>query len=191
SSVVLADVPLIVPGFDPQPLSAAVIGTDAAGHTTWQIMPGTATDSAAVDFVGTATLVESPSDAHLTYQNPALSLDFEITCNIAASVATCTGLKGFQTSPFPLGTQTAFAVQGDAALPTSALGGSASNATPGSSGAGLPSSTASGTSRTASPSASSTPSSGPSTSVNGGVRVISTVSRIGMAAMGLLYPLVL
>jgi len=121
SQSTLAAVTLIVPGFDPQPLSAVELGVDSTGHTTWEILPGVATASDdEVDFIGTAILVEGPNDAHL--YDPDLPADdsgaavtLDITCAIANGVADCTGNQGYETTPMPLGTQGPIEVQGAAA----------------------------------------------------------------------------
>ena len=44
SQVALADFPLYIPGFDPQPLSGTVLGVGSDGRTTYQISPAKATD---------------------------------------------------------------------------------------------------------------------------------------------------
>ncbi|KAI0065179.1 hypothetical protein BV25DRAFT_1913805 [Artomyces pyxidatus] len=98
---VLADTSLFIPGFDPQPLSVANLGAGADGRTTWEIVPGSLTgtfDEPA--FIGTATLVEGPVDAHLTYANAELSLTLDIHCGLNNGVAACLADQGYESTPF-------------------------------------------------------------------------------------------
>ena len=44
---------LYIPGFDPQPISADIVGVDSSGHTTWDLTPLQATDDSEVGFAGT------------------------------------------------------------------------------------------------------------------------------------------
>ncbi|KAI9455671.1 hypothetical protein BJY52DRAFT_1279071 [Lactarius psammicola] len=144
---VRADTSLFIPGFDPQPLSAGNLGTDGQGRTTWEIVPGSPTGTFdEVAFVGTATLVEGPSDAHLVYNNAQLSATLDIQCGINNGIAACTGESGYDVTPFIFPTEAAqpFLVQGGGPL-------TASPATPSSSSV-LPSQTTSLTTSSASPS---------------------------------------
>jgi len=112
---VSADTSLFIPGFDPQPLSVENLGTDGQGRTTWEILPGTPTgNSDEVAFVGTATLVEGPNDAHLAYNNAQMSLTLDIQCGINNGIAACTGDAGYDVTPFVFPTAPAqpFLVQG-------------------------------------------------------------------------------
>ncbi|KAI0312663.1 hypothetical protein OF83DRAFT_1086872 [Amylostereum chailletii] len=105
---VRADVSLYIPGFDPQPLSAADLGVDSAGRTTWEIVTGVQTDTDQ-DFglVGTATLIEGASDAHLEYGNAEISVTLDISCALSDGVADCTANQGYPMTPMPFGTQAA------------------------------------------------------------------------------------
>ncbi|KZV70949.1 hypothetical protein PENSPDRAFT_752195 [Peniophora sp. CONT] len=136
--VAFADVSLIVPGFDEQPLSATELGVNAEGRTTWAIMPGVATNTDEdVGFFGTAILIEGPSDAHLIDDVPELTMTLDITCTIANGLADCAG-NGYDSTPVALGTQGPFLVQGNAAPAAtagsaSATGSTGATASPGSS----------------------------------------------------------
>jgi hypothetical protein len=177
---VRADTSLFIPGFDPQPLSVGDLGTDGQGRTTWEIVPGSLTgtfDEPA--FIGTgtlfipllaaqcltngpATLVEGPSDAHLVYNNPELSVTLDVQCEINNGNAACTGnseaIGEVTTLVFPTQPVEPFVVQGGGPLTVSS-----SQATPSGSSV-LPSETskASGfitTTKAPSSSATSSPSS--------------------------------
>jgi len=99
---------LYIPGMDPQPVSVNEVGVGSDGRTTWQILPGKATGTfTAVDFVGTATLIEGPNDAVLSYTLPSQDFGIVEFCNISSDIAYCTiaveGTTYFQTqtaSPF-------------------------------------------------------------------------------------------
>lgn len=41
----LAQTSLFIPGFDPQPISADILGVDAQGRTTWALHKGAPTDT--------------------------------------------------------------------------------------------------------------------------------------------------
>ncbi|KAI0247341.1 hypothetical protein BJV78DRAFT_945165 [Lactifluus subvellereus] len=129
---VSADTSLFIPGFDPQPLSVENLGTDGQGRTTWEILPGTPTGiSDEVAFVGTATLVEGPNDAHLAYNNAQMSVTLDIQCGINNGIAACTGDAGYDVTPFIFPTAPArpFLVQGGGG-PVSASTSSQSSALP-------------------------------------------------------------
>ncbi|KAI0048167.1 hypothetical protein FA95DRAFT_1605494 [Auriscalpium vulgare] len=121
---VQADTSLFIPGFDEQPLSAVNLGVDAAGRTTWAIAPGALTGTwQEAAFYGTATLVEGPNDAHVSYANTDLSLSFDIECGLQNGVAACTAPVGYFTTPYIFTESAApFIVQGGqpAPAPTSA-----------------------------------------------------------------------
>ncbi|KAI9435178.1 hypothetical protein H4582DRAFT_1973411 [Lactarius indigo] len=128
-----ADTSLFVPGFDPQPLSAAELGTDGQGRTTWEIVPGSPTGTfTEVDFVGTATLVEGPNDAHLVYNNAPLSVTLDIQCGINNGIAACTGDAGYDVTPFIFPTEAAqpILVQGGGPLTASPATSSGSSVRP-------------------------------------------------------------
>ncbi|KAN0135129.1 hypothetical protein V8E53_007020 [Lactarius tabidus] len=159
---VRADTSLFIPGFDPQPLSVGDLGTDGQGRTTWEIVPGSLTGTFTEPaFIGTATLVEGPNDAHLVYNNPEISVTLDIQCGINNGNAACTGIGGFEevtTVVSPTQPVEPFVVQGGGPLTVSS-----SQATPSGSSV-LPSETskASGfitTTKAPSSSATSSPSS--------------------------------
>lgn len=51
---VAAQTSLYIPGFDPQPVSANVLGVGSDGRTTWQIQPGQPSGTLSdVGFIGT------------------------------------------------------------------------------------------------------------------------------------------
>lgn len=52
---VTAQTSLYIPGFDPQPISADIMGVDSEGRTTWALHKGAATGTTddGSDFVGT------------------------------------------------------------------------------------------------------------------------------------------
>ncbi|KIM48644.1 hypothetical protein M413DRAFT_82803 [Hebeloma cylindrosporum] len=85
---------LYIPGFDPQPVSADVIGVGSDGRTTWALHKGKPdpTDTSSYpDFVGTATLVEGPDDAFMTYANSAAQFTIGAGCTFSEStLAICT-----------------------------------------------------------------------------------------------------
>ncbi|KAF5373739.1 hypothetical protein D9758_000911 [Tetrapyrgos nigripes] len=86
-----AQVSLYVPGFDPQPLSAVAIGVDSQGQTTWELSPGSLTNSDEdIGLVGTATLVEGSQGASLNYVFTDLSLTVGASCTFAGDQAICT-----------------------------------------------------------------------------------------------------
>ncbi|KAH9036536.1 hypothetical protein EDB85DRAFT_2112280 [Lactarius pseudohatsudake] len=119
---VRADASIFIPGFDPQPLSAGELGTDAQGRTIWEIVPGTPTGTFdEVPFVGTATLVEGPNDAHLVYNNAQISVTLDIQCGITNGFAACTGDAGYDATPFLFPTRAAqpILVQGGGQLTAS------------------------------------------------------------------------
>ncbi|TCD67298.1 hypothetical protein EIP91_000321 [Steccherinum ochraceum] len=108
----VAQTSLYIPGFDPQPVSANMLGVGSDGRTTWQIAPGTASGSLSDNgFVGTATLIEGPNDAQLFLSN---DLEFiSESCTINNGLADCTVVAAIQgtsttdsvqetASPFPV-----------------------------------------------------------------------------------------
>jgi hypothetical protein len=51
---VVADVTLVVPGFDEQPLLVNELGVDGAGRTTWELLTGQVTNTNEdIGFIGT------------------------------------------------------------------------------------------------------------------------------------------
>ncbi|KAF9469414.1 hypothetical protein BDZ94DRAFT_1303886 [Collybia nuda] len=88
ASSALAQTSLYIPGFDPQPISADILGVDAQGRTTWALHQGARTgtfdDSG---FIGTATLVEGPNDVSFTFAAPEFTMG--IGCSLSGDVAVC------------------------------------------------------------------------------------------------------
>ncbi|KAF9557138.1 hypothetical protein CPC08DRAFT_725273 [Agrocybe pediades] len=90
-------VPLYIPGIDPStPVSASVLGVDELGRTTWVLQRGTpeattrAGSTSYPDFIGTATLVEGPNDASLTYANAQAQFTIGESCSFTEStLAVC------------------------------------------------------------------------------------------------------
>lgn len=120
-SSVVAQTSLYIPGFDPQPISANVVGVGSDGRTTWALQKGQAdaTDTKSyADFHGTATLVEGPKDAFLTYADASALFTIGVTCTFTHStLAVCAIAQGGSTA-----TQTEVIthvpVQGQSATPT-------------------------------------------------------------------------
>ncbi|TFK36331.1 hypothetical protein BDQ12DRAFT_633921 [Crucibulum laeve] len=91
TSFVRAQTSLYIPGFDPQPVSADVIGVGSGGRTTWALHKGEATNNAEnPEFIGTATLVQGPHDVSLTYANSAASFTIGQACTLLEELAICT-----------------------------------------------------------------------------------------------------
>ncbi|KAE9409616.1 hypothetical protein BT96DRAFT_984673 [Gymnopus androsaceus JB14] len=89
-SVIAQSTSLFIPGFDPQPISADILGVDSSGHTTWALQAGSANEDGG-GFVGTVTLVEGSSDAHLTCVDgdPPLTVGYD--CTFSFGQAICSG----------------------------------------------------------------------------------------------------
>ncbi|CAA7270958.1 unnamed protein product [Cyclocybe aegerita] len=85
---------LYVPGFDPQPMSASVVGVGVDGRTTWALrkgQPDTVDTSSYPDFFGTATLVHGPNDASLTYADSRAQFTIGQICTFSENtLAICT-----------------------------------------------------------------------------------------------------
>lgn len=141
-----AQTTLYIPGFDPQPITADVLGVGADGQTTWLLGPGVS--SGALDDIGLpgpgknqsislsrwpvysqvhapATLIEGPSAAKLVFDSPAASMLFEDDCTIVDGIATCTvvvALDGTTSTGTAIETVVPFTVQGggSSVSPTSA-----------------------------------------------------------------------
>ncbi|KAJ6531580.1 hypothetical protein DFH09DRAFT_824744, partial [Mycena vulgaris] len=155
---VAAETSLIVPLVDPQPISAEVLGVDAAlDRTTWVLhqgaFTGTWTDPQG-DFPGTATLIEGSDYASLTYLLPAegTTVALGAECSIKDSQLICVGAEG-GTTLTDTETATPFGIQGGATLagaaqvtpaPSASGPSSGTSATPASGSA--PSSTPTGSS---------------------------------------------
>ncbi|KAF8891376.1 hypothetical protein BD779DRAFT_1670985 [Infundibulicybe gibba] len=86
-----AQVSLYIPGFEPQPVSADALGIGSDGRTTWALHQGKVTDSlGSSQFIGTATLVEGPGYASLTYANEAAQFTIDQICSLSGDFALCT-----------------------------------------------------------------------------------------------------
>ncbi|KAJ3753414.1 hypothetical protein EV360DRAFT_53512 [Lentinula raphanica] len=138
---------LYIPGFDPQPISADIVGVDSSGHTTWDLTPLQATDDSEVGFAGTATLVEGSDGAHVSLVDAALSLTLGYDCTFSSGQAICSGVdegitftetETISSFAVALGTATA----AGASSPTS-TGSSSSQASGSESGSAAPAQTGS------------------------------------------------
>jgi len=117
---VSAQTSLFIPGFDPQPLSADILGVDTQGRTTWALHPGSPTDTLNdAGLIGTATLVEGPNDASLTYVAPQFTMG--VACTLSDSLAVCSATSG-GTVATATETVTRFAVQGGTTAPLTSTG---------------------------------------------------------------------
>jgi len=144
---VYADVSLIFPGFDEQPLSVKDLG-EADGRTTWQVVAGKPTGTfEQADFPATATLVEGPNDAVLLYGVDELSVTVSYSCAFqAGGVEVCNAFVANPTetdSGTITDTVTPFLVQGGPTTPPSS-NTPKSSGTPSSSGSGSGSPSGSG-----------------------------------------------
>lgn len=112
SAIALSSLPahaqtsLYLPGFDDQPLSASVLGTDSNGRTTWEIVQGTPTASGQEEsFPATATLIEGPNDAVISYS--AGDVQALESCALSNGVANCNIVANQDGEPFTAeGTET-------------------------------------------------------------------------------------
>ncbi|KAJ3930411.1 MAG: hypothetical protein NXY57DRAFT_962724 [Lentinula lateritia] len=91
--VIAQSTSLYIPGFDPQPISANIVGVDSNGRTTWDLIPGSVTDDSEGGFIGTVTLVEGSDGAHLTYADASLSLTLGYDCTFSSGQAICSGVE--------------------------------------------------------------------------------------------------
>jgi len=187
---------LYIPGFDPQPISAIELGAGSDGRTTWLIEPGSPTGTfTAPDFLGTATLIAGPNDAHIIMSVDGLSADEQ--CRISGGLADCTVVivqDGVTSTDVDQETVSPFVVQGGTAAPAPTSGpglgtsapGSPTSAPSGGSSVSAPPNTSSG----GSSSTSGAPS--PSQSTNGavGMGVVDRVVLLGTAGIGMLLSLV-
>lgn len=99
---VYAQTSLYIPGFDPQPVTANVLGVGADGLTTWLIAPGVTSGSFDdYGFYGPATLVEGASQANVIYDDPTFQVSLTEDCELHGSLAVCTvaGAMGADSSP--------------------------------------------------------------------------------------------
>lgn len=102
-----AQTSLFIPGFDPQPISAAIIGVGSDGRTTWQLQPGVTSGSLEdigligtgqyapfviskieIDYSISATLIAGPNDVKVILDSDGLVLNED--CSINGNIADCT-----------------------------------------------------------------------------------------------------
>ncbi|KAF8634591.1 hypothetical protein AX17_004180 [Amanita inopinata Kibby_2008] len=85
--------PLYIPGIDPQPINAAVIGVDSKGRTTYQLENGAFTGTweyeTDIAFPATLTLVEGPDYASLNYADPGGQFVVQPECTLTGQFAKC------------------------------------------------------------------------------------------------------
>ncbi|KAF5369171.1 hypothetical protein D9615_009986 [Tricholomella constricta] len=84
-----AQTSLYIPGADPQPLIADILGVDEQGRTTWAVHQGVLTDAAEGGLPGTATLVEGPNDMSFTYVPPGGAFTLGRECSFSGDLAIC------------------------------------------------------------------------------------------------------
>ncbi|KAK7693920.1 hypothetical protein QCA50_003494 [Cerrena zonata] len=149
----VAQTSLYIPGFDPQPISAGIIGVGSDGRTTWQLQPGVTSGSFDdIGLIGTATLVAGPNDVKVIIDSNGLVLNED--CAINGNIADCTVVAvvdGTTTTDTAQDTVSPFEIQ-----PGSVATSAGSQATP------APSSGASTSGSSGSSQAGSTPSGGAS-----------------------------
>ncbi|KAF8077599.1 hypothetical protein FPV67DRAFT_1662415 [Lyophyllum atratum] len=85
----LAQTSLYIPGLDPQPLIADILGVDGQGRTTWALHQGALTDPADGGLPGTATLVEGANDVSFTYVPPGGAFTIGRECSLSGNLAIC------------------------------------------------------------------------------------------------------
>jgi len=161
--VCYAQTSLYLPGFDPQPLSVNVIGVGGDGETTYQVVPGEPTGTWVGQepaFYGTATLVEGPDNALISYANPALGTVVQ-SCTIVNGEASCSVNEG-TTTEVDEELATPFLVQGGGTISPAATsaGGSVTAVPTGSSASPASSPSGSAPTGAASTPAGASPSSG-------------------------------
>ncbi|GAA93603.1 uncharacterized protein L969DRAFT_25138 [Mixia osmundae IAM 14324] len=84
---------IFLPGFDPQPLSASIVGSDAS-TTTYVI-------AANGDGIGVLTVTEGPSTLAYTTTAGDGSFTFTENCAIGQAIATCTDVAAGTSANFP------------------------------------------------------------------------------------------
>ncbi|KAH9843131.1 uncharacterized protein C8Q71DRAFT_736018 [Rhodofomes roseus] len=113
---------LYIPGFDPQPVTANLLGSQD-GVTSYVIAPGVS--SAGMDdygIEGPATLVVGPNTAGVTYIDEGVGLAMYESCNIQDGISVCEdvviamGSDGLTMTQTVTETVAPFAVQGGAAV---------------------------------------------------------------------------
>ncbi|TFK46635.1 hypothetical protein OE88DRAFT_1667251 [Heliocybe sulcata] len=117
---------LFIPALeDLGPVSVSEIGVGSDGRTTWAVAPGTAEGTNSPQLPVTATLVEGPNDAVVSY---SFIDEVAISCAITASIGDCNiQITGSDTSTVTTVTGTLTKV--NAALATTAASASLSTAT--------------------------------------------------------------
>ncbi|KAG6915329.1 hypothetical protein DXG01_012101, partial [Tephrocybe rancida] len=81
---------LYIPGFDPQPVSADILGVDGQGRTTWALHQGALTGTFdEASFPGTATLVEGADVVSFTYADPGGAFTVGRECSLSGGLAIC------------------------------------------------------------------------------------------------------
>ncbi|KIY71043.1 hypothetical protein CYLTODRAFT_419184 [Cylindrobasidium torrendii FP15055 ss-10] len=119
---------LFIPGFDTQSLSVDVVGVEG-DKTTYALQKGVYTNAEDDEsgFVGTATLVEGPDYASLTYEynQDDLSLTIGYDCSLNGEIALCSGVQDGITY-----TLTETASPFEVAVGTTAAGAAGSGSTP-------------------------------------------------------------
>lgn len=189
-AVVLSDVAaqttLYIPGADPQPITASVLGVGSGGETTWLLGPGVSSGTLDdVGIPGPATLIEGPNTAKFIFDFPADSLSLEDDCEINDGVATCVvvvATDGTTVTTTTTETVVPFTVQGGGPAPTAVTGSSTAVVSTPSAGSGA----GTGASQTAgsTPSAGSSASSEASSSSSGAAAPIQTENGAGRMASG-------
>ncbi|KZT23956.1 hypothetical protein NEOLEDRAFT_1135781 [Neolentinus lepideus HHB14362 ss-1] len=169
------------------PLSVSEVGVGSDGRTTWAVGPGAASGTITPSLPGTATLVEGPGDAYLTYALGNVG-GAAISCAISGSQAECAesltqlGSTVVVTTIVSVSPEVvAIASSGSAsasasARTTASSSGSASSAT---------STSPSSRSTASSSSPSQTSSTAPATSATG-TSGASSVKRVSAGAMGVI-----
>ncbi|KAL1938984.1 hypothetical protein VTO73DRAFT_11137 [Trametes versicolor] len=87
-----AQTTLYIPGLDPQPITADIVGVDTASSpTTWLIGPGVTSDvfPETVSSFLSATLIVGPTGAHLIADDPTAIATLLIDCAVDSGSAVC------------------------------------------------------------------------------------------------------
>ncbi|TFK46633.1 hypothetical protein OE88DRAFT_1667249 [Heliocybe sulcata] len=169
------------------PLSISEVGAGSDGRTTWLVGPGAASGTDTPRLPGTATLVEGPNDAYLTYGignvNGAPIGGAAISCAISGSQAVCADTITQAGSTVAVTTTAAVSPE----VVAVASSGSASASTTASSSSSASSATSTSPSSQSSGNPSQTSSTAPSaTTSTSGALAVKQVSAgiIGIAALG-------
>ncbi|KAF8163658.1 hypothetical protein B0H34DRAFT_332303 [Crassisporium funariophilum] len=114
---------LYIPGFDPQPVRADIIGVGNDGRTTWALQQGKPEPSVTYNpilFIGTATLVEGPNDAFLTYANADAHFTMGQSCTFSESTLAICGIVAQGSTATQTEIITRVPIQGGATLTSKA-----------------------------------------------------------------------